>query len=165
MRAWLSKRSLKPLRVSFKNTDWPKLDVTIFKTWKRAQNNVWPDGQRSPHWLPAKGRKDKIVGTLCCYPGHERGATQPYPQGAQAGRPFLYLPARRCRRQQRNMPNDMSVPDVLAHDTLRPDQGLHYAEKAVPLLTDLIRFCFSEPGYCQIQTEVVFQRKESFLLI
>ena len=45
---------------------------------------------------------------------------------------------------ERNMPNDMSVPDVLAHDTLPRGRRLHHAEKPVPLLTDLIRFCSQE---------------------
>ena len=45
---------------------------------------------------------------------------------------------------ERNMPNDMSVPDVLAYDTLRHDRRLHHAQKPVPLLADLIRFCSQE---------------------
>ena len=46
---------------------------------------------------------------------------------------------------KRRLPRDLSIPDVLSHKSVHPNKRIHPAEKPVPLIKDLLRFC-TNPG-------------------
>ena len=44
-------------------------------------------------------------------------------------------------KRERNMPNDLSIPDVLTHKRIDPRARIHPAQKPVELIKDIMRFC------------------------
>ncbi|MDP2907073.1 MAG: site-specific DNA-methyltransferase [Nanoarchaeota archaeon] len=47
-------------------------------------------------------------------------------------------------KEKRDMPYDLSIPDLLTHKRIPPAQRIHETEKPVELIKDLVRFCSKE---------------------